>query len=357
MESLKQNLHNPRNVIGFAQIIQDEPGVDLEEIEAKIVEVEDIRPVSTSSPAKPQKSVLDEFDANFGGGLGNKSNGNGLSFSLDSPAPSASFAPSKSNIDGGDNFGTFLDELDVLELDDDVPKSVASKPEVPYAEPRREQSGSQSYLGNSYDFRSPDLQRATQEERARMFVGKVLKDTRTAGLEEIVKEESDSEMAEIISRIEGLKKLLKEQDIDVSIADDIRMGTNKGVAKNALMVLQKKYDNRRFSSLFEDSILAGAHMLESYFDGKDTYFDFTGLAIAVGKKMRRMSYTTSNFVGETMKANEIGSGLRIALELALTVALHSKERKLRKKDNIMGDPKFLTEVSAEDMRKLNEMRD
>jgi hypothetical protein len=323
MESLKRNLHNSRNILGLAQIIGEGPDLDLDEIESKIVDVSDLKHAPEPEQEKPD--VLKEFDLGF------------------EKLGAGEVEPKKKSKD-------IFDELDEIDLGmDSFGENVGGGgdvlDDVVVAPPAKQ----------SYQFQDPYLQRITQEEKARAFVGDVLRDTRTAGLAEIESEENNSELAEIIGRIEGLKKLLQEQDADVQIANGIDMRTDKTTAKNVLMVLQKKYDNQRFSSLFEDSVLAGAHVLEGYFNGKDTYFDFTGLSLAVGSKMRKMSYTTSNFVGEAMKANDIGPGLRIALELALTVVLHSRERKIRKNDTVISDPRFLREVEEVDTRRLNDV--
>jgi hypothetical protein len=89
-------------------------------------------------------------------------------------------------------------------------------------------------------------------------------------------------------------------------------------------------DRRRYNTIAEDLIMAGAHGLEWAFDGKKTYFGFVpnlvGWHNTVAVRLRQMKYDTSAIVSDIVRDYNMGSATRVALEIIPSAFLYSKMR-------------------------------
>lgn len=332
------SFHNPINIVGMANILADDnDDINIDEIEKSIVT--GIMPQKRSTDV----SIEQEYNKEIAD-LNRK-------FELGLPSD-----VKKNNIFGMDNEDPVsLDDL--LNLSNNTPNrhetqhttSVSQSYKAPYnltddsddkiTIPRREWSPSR-----------PDdehLKSLTTEERKQTHVNQVLHgiDRNNDDVEFIQQEDEEDEMAKIIEQVDGLRQYLEADGADLSRIPEITPTTTKKEARSILRILQIKNDRMRYCEFFEEGILAAAYGLETIFNGQreilGSKIDLTGYSDTVKIKLRRMRYDTSNFVSGIMKNYNIGSGWRIILEIAPSLLLYTRDRRITSaKDNLMSDADY-----------------
>jgi hypothetical protein len=65
-----------------------------------------------------------------------------------------------------------------------------------------------------------------------------------------------------------------------------------------------------------------------------------GYSETVKIKLKRMRYSTSSFVADTMKGYSINHGWRILMELLPSLFLYSRDRRLHENDNLISDSSY-----------------
>lgn len=96
--------------------------------------------------------------------------------------------------------------------------------------------------------------------------------------------------------------------------------------------LQMKNDRNKFSGIADEGILMLAQFAGTVFDGKKVYFgkyspDLVGWEEEVRVKNRRYKHDTSTIVGNFFRKYNLGSGLRILLELIPNAIIFSNRKK------------------------------
>lgn len=192
----------------------------------------------------------------------------------------------------------------------------------------------------SYNRPKGDLEKMTEEQRDQRQIDYVLNkmdggDTMSSSFEV---EREKEEKIRMLDAIDAIRGEMKYEKIDISGIPPVTMENNISEIENSLKVLKYKYDRKRYSSLAEDVIMAGAYGAEYVFDGKRKFGpyspDLTDWHETVRVKLRRMRYETSSIVSNIMNEYQIGPVWRILLELVPSAFLHSRVRSSRKDENI-----------------------
>jgi hypothetical protein len=99
-----------------------------------------------------------------------------------------------------------------------------------------------------------------------------------------------------------------------------------------------KYNKIKYNSIAEESLVAGASLLELMFNGKNEYFgckpDVTGYSDIVRSKLKRIRFETSTAVSRFVSTNNIGVIPRITMELLPSLITQSQRRRLQAFDTI-----------------------
>ncbi len=196
-------------------------------------------------------------------------------------------------------------------------------------------------------FNDPTVSRMTEEQKKQNKFREVMSSMEPAPAaddEVINQEDEEEEMAHIVEQIDTLKSNLTEAGIDITNIQEVTVETPKKEAQKVLRVLQIKNDRLRYCDIFEETILAGAYVIEHLFDGEREIFgkriDMNGYSDTVRVKLKRMRYDTGTFVSGVMKGYNISSGWRIALELLPTLFTYTRERSRITKDNLGNSQDF-----------------
>jgi hypothetical protein len=160
------------------------------------------------------------------------------------------------------------------------------------------------------------------------------------------KEQEEDDKLVLLEQIDMLKQILTDDGINVSTVAQVNINSSIKDIKNVSRILKLKNDRNRLSSLTEEGILLIAAGMEFFFDGQTTYFgtkpDLVGWSDTVKIKLRRLKFETSSIVCTSLRSSNIGSGMRIALELIPSMILYSRLKSQNKSgiDNSRADEKY-----------------
>lgn len=193
----------------------------------------------------------------------------------------------------------------------------------------------------------------TNEERRQQHINKVLEEIPVQHDDDqtlFQEQDEEEELAHDLEQLDNLRSGLENEGVDLSRITVITPEHSKKERKAVLRVLQLKNDRLRYVDVFNEIVLAGAYGLEKLFDGKKEWFgskpDLIGYPETVKMKLRRMQYSTSNFVGEVMKDYSISHGWRILFELIPSIFLYSRDRKVKSNDNMVNDERYRDAMSG-----------
>jgi hypothetical protein len=180
--------------------------------------------------------------------------------------------------------------------------------------------------------------RITEEQKKQRILSSVLSDVKDHKFN-VEKEKEEDDKAIMLEQIDMLMTNLKDEGINLSRIPQVTNQSNTDDIKSVHKILRLKNDRNRYCSFAEECVLAVAHILEWLFDGKKTYMgrspDLRGWHSTVNMKLRRMKYDTSTFVSGIMQDYDMGSGVRMALELIPSLFLYSKMKKSQGSDNLI----------------------
>lgn len=144
-------------------------------------------------------------------------------------------------------------------------------------------------------------------------------------------EEKEEEKEKMIADIDELREELEADDINLSNVPHVDLNSSYHEVVRAYNTLRRKYNRSRCEDMGNGIIMAGARMLEMFFDGKRRYFgfnpDMTGWHRTVRAKMRRMGYERSVIVSGVMDQYKIGPIQRMLLEFVPSAFLYSMTRR------------------------------
>jgi hypothetical protein len=231
----------------------------------------------------------------------------------------------------GDEFGIDLNNEDVDESDNENSDDAQS-----------EHHASKNNFKESMIYRpksNSSVGKYTEEQKRQRILKHVLSDPEDQKFS-VEHEKEEDDKAILLEQIDTIIDILKdERGVDISRVPTVDTNSPISEIEDVHRILRLKNDRHRYCSFAEECILAIAHTLEWIFDGKNTYFgrrpDLRGWNGNVNSKLRRMRYDTSTFVSDIMRNYDLGSGVRIALELLPSLFLYSKMRKSQYADNLI----------------------
>ena len=352
------NIHNPKNVIGMADLLADDnEDIDIDEIEKSITtgviskkpekpidiaqeyskEIEDL---GRRFNIKPLQQPSNAYTSNSNAATSNSNTYNPPSQSYSNQSYSIQSQPAQAQnssiVTQNSSITAELDELLNWQSND-----ADDEPTINY-HPNESSRPSWSMS----DPEDTQLSAMTNEERKQTHLSRVLStiDKSNDDAAFLDEEDEEDEMARILEQIDLLKTNLENEGVNLSRIPDIQHNSSKKEAKAVLKILQIKNDRLRYCDFFEEGVLAMAYGLEGVFNGEreilGSKIDLTGYSDTVKVKLRRMRYDTSSFVSGIMKGYSIGSGWRIILELVPSLFLYSRDRRLKAKDNLISDDAY-----------------
>jgi len=321
------NLNEPRNIIGMAEILADEDeDINIDEIEQSITNcISFTKKEDSIDLSEEYDKELEQLSRQFKIG----------EYSAKETTPrensetDLSWSPKNTGLNTG-----LTNNINVIENDSDVDADNESDSEK------------NSHKWNKSKPDDIQLYNMTNEERKQSHINKVLNGIENVDSDNkfIQEEEEEDEMARLMEQSDLLRTNLEAEGVNLDRIPDIKTNSSYKEARSILKILQIKNDRLRYCDMFEEGILAAAYGLESVFDGKKEWFgtkiDLVGWPETVKVKLRRMRYDTSTFVSDVMKGYSIGSGWRIIMELLPSLFLYSRDRRLRTNDNLISDNSY-----------------
>ena len=187
-----------------------------------------------------------------------------------------------------------------------------------------------------YSIKDTHLKKMTNEEKRQNHINNVIDNFNENGIENIgdfslEKEQEEDDKIILLEKIDMLKQILNDDDIDISRVPDVDTESNIKDIKTVLKILNLKNDRNRLSSLADEGILILAAGMEFLFNGERKYFgiqpDLRGWSDTVKIKLRSLQLETSDIVSSVVRKKNIGSGTRIAMHLLPSVFLCHRNNK------------------------------
>lgn len=169
-------------------------------------------------------------------------------------------------------------------------------------------------------------------------------------------EEKEEEKEKMLADIDELREELESDDINLTRVPEVDLNSSYHEVIRVYNTLRRKYNRSRCEDMGNGIIMAGARMLEMFFDGKKKYFgfnpDMTGWHRTVRAKMRRMGYERSVIVSGVMDQYKIGPIQRMMLELVPSAFLYSMTRREQH-----GQKNYNPDMSGDRTQALDELRE
>jgi hypothetical protein len=209
----------------------------------------------------------------------------------------------------------------------------------------------QNYSG--VNIQDPYLDYMTNEEKKQNVIGEVFNDIQeengSTPIFSIEKEKEEDEKARKLESISFLRETLEDEGESLERIPVVNHTNSLQEIDAVYRLLILKNDRKRCCGFAEECILMGAHGVEWVFNGERNYMgykpDMTDWHKSVQGKLRRMRHDTSNVVGNIMSSYNLGSGMRILLELIPSMFLYSRMRKNQRKDSLVSDEEFNVGIS------------
>ncbi len=142
----------------------------------------------------------------------------------------------------------------------------------------------------------------------------------------------------LLEQIEYLKDDLDELGVSVDRIPQVSHSSPLKSIDEVHKRLMFKYNKLKYNSIAEESIIAGASILEMIFNGQNEYFgckpDVTGYSDIVKSKLKRIRFETSTAVSRFVKSNNVGVLPRIMMELLPSLITQSQRRRIQAYDTI-----------------------
>ena len=342
-------INDPKNILGLTSLM-DESGTygNMRELEAEIIKGSEIG--ENEDFVQQYKRDMDALTKNFDN-IGSTDFINGESDHEDEIM---------------DNYG--YGEISEFEKNITRPAETPSVPQH-YETPRypshsnlsyQEQPSYNSAPQMNYSRYDEQYKNMTLEEQKQRVVNGVLNDLDDKNLSfNIDKEKEADDKMYILEQIDTLRHTLQQDGFDVSNITIVDKNNSMSEIKNVHDILRLKDDRNQCCTMGENLILTGAQAMEFIFDGKKVWMgrtpDLVGWQNTVRVKLRKMRYHTSTFVGDIMREYNISPGMRIFIDLMLSMFLYSKSRKLAQKDNLSSSRGNTDFMYRESMRELGDM--
>lgn len=291
--------------------------LDLEDIEKQLIGNTLPQEEEVLDPGEAFKSMMQEFSKNIELDMGGEL--------------STDIFDDEANVES--------DPFSISQIDE--PPKTNFKPEIAdmkigYNHPLRDESRYPVYEPPKQYNMPTELSRMTEERKDQQQIDYVLQKMGSGDNSMSSSFEAEREKEEkirMLDAIDAIKGEMKHEKIDISSVPPVTIDNSYSEISNTLRILTFKYDRKRYSSLAEDVIMAGAYGAEWVFDGNRKFGpyspDLTDWHSTVRVKLRRMRFETSTIVSDIMNEYQIGPLWRILLELIPSAFLHSRMRSNR----------------------------
>lgn len=363
---MSNNLNDPRNITGMADILaDDDEDLDIAEIEKSIIGDDNFNKSTEEDIdyAEEYNQELQNLSRQFNDKTTSdfETSLNDVIDTKETTQPKSYDPPPKMD----DDLDGWSIEKESNALADEI-NSQMGDGDTNYQTSRESRESRDMYRGNNHqtsrradgdDRWNPShpadeqMYSITEEERKQSHINKVLSnlDQDKDDNNFIDNEDEEDEMARVVEQIDLLRSNLEAEGVNLDRIPEVDVNTPKKKAKGVLKILIIKNDRLRYCDMFEEGILAVAYGLESAFDGKREWFgskiDLVGWPETVKVKLRRMRYDTSSFVSSVMSNYSTGHGWRIILELLPSLFLYSRDRRMRVNDNLISDTAYRNAIN------------
>ena len=177
----------------------------------------------------------------------------------------------------------------------------------------------------------------TKEEQLQHDINNVMKSVPNIDMN-IDQEVEEERKNSLLEQIESLKDDLDELGISTDRIPHVSYTSTLKQITEVHNRLMFKYNKLKYNSIAEETLVAGASILEMMFNGKHEYFgtkpDITGYSDVVKSKLKRIRFETSTTVSRFVTNNNIGLIPRILMELVPSLITQSQRRRLQSNDTL-----------------------
>ena len=189
----------------------------------------------------------------------------------------------------------------------------------------------------NYNYTDDYYIQKTKEEELSSNINAVMKNVPNLDLD-MDQEIEDERKNFLLEQIEYLKDDLDELGVSTDRIPQVSHSSPLKTIDEVHKRLMFKYNKLKYNSIAEESIIAGASILEMVFNGQNEYFgckpDITGYSDIVKSKLKRIRFETSTAVSRFVKSNNIGVLPRIMMELLPSLITQSQRRRIQKFDTL-----------------------
>lgn len=171
------------------------------------------------------------------------------------------------------------------------------------------------------------------------------------------KEKREDLKCSMLAEIDSLLTSLSMEEVNLERIPTVGMKSTFEEVETTLKILRHKNDQTRCCTFAEEGLMFAAYALEDLFDGKQVWFgrwspDLTGYHNQMNVKLRRVRYDTGQIVSSIMEDYNIGSGVRIGLEIIPNMFLYSKMRKQQHSQPSLGTEDADVERANSNLRNM-----
>ncbi len=194
-----------------------------------------------------------------------------------------------------------------------------------------------SFIQHPYQSNDSYYMQKTREEEISSNINSVMKNVPNVELN-MDQEIEDERKNHLLEQIEYLKDDLYELGVSIDRIPTVSHDSSLKSIDEVHKRLMFKYNKLKYNSIAEESIIAGATILETIFNGQHEYFgcrpDITGYGDIVKSKLKRIRFETSTAVSRFVKSNNIGVLPRILMELLPSLITQSQRRRIQANDTL-----------------------
>jgi hypothetical protein len=205
-------------------------------------------------------------------------------------------------------------------------------------EDEEEDTSASQYGGApAYQYSDNFYVQKTREEELSSNINAVMQGVPDVGLD-MDQDIEDDRKNFLLEQIEYLKDDLDELGVSTDRIPQVSHSSPLKSIDEVHKRLMFKYNKLKYNSIAEESIIAGASILEMIFNGQNEYFgckpDVTGYSDIVKSKLKRIRFETSTAVSRFVKSNNVGVLPRIMMELLPSLITQSQRRRIQAYDTL-----------------------
>lgn len=160
----------------------------------------------------------------------------------------------------------------------------------------------------------------------------------------------EDEKAGMLADIGEIRATLEATGTPLDAVGHVDSNSTYEEIAGTLLVLQKKVDRERGSTLAQEMICLFASAAEEIFDGHNQWLGYSpnlsGLQNATRVKLRRVRHETGQIVNSVLQQNSIGPVTRLLMELFPTVILTARKNNQHHNQPSMFDDASMTDTNT-----------